>query len=136
MPFKIQIEPVLPSSTYSLRVYSRTYHVLCIPPRQSWALQIKVPIIDREPSVCRGLVVQPAPAQIEVPNSQRISCLYGSFLVCSLPTREARVRFSAGTCQYWSSLSIDLNFLQSDYKTQNIIRPSISNRLLHTSYNR
>ncbi len=27
--------------------------------------------------------------------------LDGSFLECSLPTREARVRFPAGTCKSW-----------------------------------
>ncbi len=43
---------------------------------------------------CRGL-------PSEVPNSQRISCLDGSFLECSLPAREARVRSPAGTCQSW-----------------------------------
>ncbi len=40
-----------------------------------------------------------ASAQVVVPNSQQISCLDGSFLECSLPTREARVRSPAGTCQ-------------------------------------
>ncbi len=52
---------------------------------------------------CRGLAVVAAPAwaQVLVPNSQEISCLDGSFLECSLPTREARVRSPAGTCQSW-----------------------------------
>ena len=40
-----------------------------------------------------------ASAQVVVPNSQQISCLDGSFLECSLPAREARVRSPAGTCQ-------------------------------------
>jgi hypothetical protein len=40
-----------------------------------------------------------ASAQIVVPNSQQISCLDGSFLECSLPMQEARVRSPAGTCQ-------------------------------------
>ncbi len=51
---------------------------------------------------CRGLDVAPASAHVVVPNSQQISCLDGSFLECSLPTREARVdprpgRVSPGT---------------------------------------
>ncbi len=40
-----------------------------------------------------------ASAQVVVPNIQQISCLDISFLECSLPTREARVRSPAGTCQ-------------------------------------
>ncbi len=51
--------------------------------------------------ICRGWVEAPGSAQVEVPNSQRISCLDGTFLECSLPTREARVRSPAGTCQSW-----------------------------------
>jgi hypothetical protein len=47
------------------------------------------------------LDVAPPSAQVVVPNSQQISCLDGSFLECSLPTQEARVRFSARTCQSW-----------------------------------
>ncbi len=38
-------------------------------------------------------------AQVVVPNSQQTSCLDGSFLECSLPTREARVLSPGGTCQ-------------------------------------
>jgi hypothetical protein len=50
---------------------------------------------------CRGPAVAPASAQVEVPNSQRISCLDGSFLECSLHKREARVRSPAGKYQSW-----------------------------------
>jgi hypothetical protein len=52
---------------------------------------------------CRGLVVVvvPASAEVVVPNSQQTSCLDGSFLECSLPAREARIRSPAGTYQSW-----------------------------------
>ncbi len=48
---------------------------------------------------CRGHTRCATSAQVAVPNSQQISCLDGSFLECSLPAREARVRSQAGTCQ-------------------------------------
>ncbi len=46
-----------------------------------------------------------------------ISCLIGSFLECSIPTREARVRFQAGTCQSWDlQIRIEMTLVKSLFK--------------------
>ena len=74
-------------------------------------------ILDNFKHCCRGQGVTPASAQVAVPNSQQISCLDGSFLECSLPTREARVRSLARTCQSRDLyISIEMTLVMVLYK--------------------
>ncbi len=48
-----------------------------------------------------SFVTAPASAQVLVPNNQQGSCLIGSFLECSLRTREVQVRFPTGIWHLW-----------------------------------
>ncbi len=59
----------------------------------------------------------------------RARCSNGSFLECSPPTEEARVRYPAGTCQSWDLQSLQYHFL-ANTERQVIFFINISYRCL------